>query len=90
MTDVPDWTRVHDLLLTWGFPEAGRQRGGIRFGWPGQEEGRGGLFLPNDPDAPEHAELMTALLATLRLRAKQGNAADDVLSLLGDNGCPDD
>lgn len=68
-----------DALTAAGFPVAGRSRGGVRFGWPGQEWPHGPLYVPLDASAPEFDEMWTGLLGELQRAVERGDVARRVL-----------
>ncbi len=87
MTDkVPDWQRIHELMLAAGFTEAGRGRGHVRLGWLGSAEGRGNLVLCTDPTAPEYDNTLDSLLDELAATRDRGRKAGDILARLRTEG----
>lgn len=83
---VPDWRRLHELMLAAGFTEAGRGRGHVRLGWPGSPESRGTLVLCTDPTAPEYLNMLDAALDELAAARDRGAKARDVLEQLRTEG----
>lgn len=80
--------RLVEALTAAGFPEAGKGRGYVRFGWPGQEPPYGPLRVPLDGDAPEFGEQWQALLWELERVVARGVAARQALSAVAGIGCP--
>ncbi len=79
---VPDWQRLHQLMLAAGFIEAGRGREYVRLGWPGSAEGRGGLVLSTEPTSPDYDNLLDAAIDELAAARDRGVKAGGILERL--------